>query len=33
MADKKNDCGCGCMDLKEIKTKATKEKKQAKKSK
>ena len=33
MADKKNDCGCGCIPLKEIKNKATKEKKKAKKAK
>ncbi len=33
MADKKNNCGCGCIPLKEIKNKATKEKKKTKKTK
>jgi hypothetical protein len=33
MADKKSDCGCGCIPLKEIKNKPTKEKKNPKKAK
>jgi hypothetical protein len=33
MADKKNNCGCGCIPLKEIRNKPTKEKKKVKKAK
>lgn len=33
MADKKNDCGCGCMPIKEKGKKATKGKEEVKKPK
>jgi hypothetical protein len=33
MADKKTDCGCGCIESKEKNAKAAKEKKEAKKGK
>ena len=33
MAEKKNDCGCGCVPLKKDTEKSTKNKKKAKKSK
>ncbi len=33
MAEKKNDCGCGCIGLKKDSEKSAKDKKKAKKSK
>ncbi len=33
MAEKKSDCGCGCIPLKQAKEKPAKDKKSAKKSK
>jgi hypothetical protein len=33
MADKKNNCGCGCIPLKEVQPKAPKGKKKVKKAK
>jgi len=33
MAEKKNDCGCGCIPLKQINEKPPKDKKKVKKSK
>jgi len=33
MAEKKNDCGCGCISLKQTSEKVAKGKKKAKKSK
>jgi len=33
MAEKKNSCGCGCVPLKQVSVKVTKEEKKAEKSK
>ena len=33
MAEKKNDCGCGCIPLKQVSEKPAKDKKDVKKSK